>query len=317
MREIGGYLEMDISKGEVYHANALALNSGRHCLEYLLMAKQIKKLYIPDFMCDTVVRVCEKCHCQYEYYPIQYDFLPNMRCRLEKEEYIYIVNYYGQLTNELLSQLAAHYGNVIIDNVEAFFQMPLEGIDTIYSCRKFFGVSDGAYLYTTSRISDELETDLSYDRIRFVLGRYEKDASTFFQEASYNNTIFDSQPVMWMSKLTENMLRNISYDEVKLKREENFAFLHLHLKEKNELSVIIPEGAFMYPYCVKDGAQLRKKLIEKKIYIPCLWSDVFHVVQPNSIAWHFAENILPLPCDQRYGEDEMSYIVEQILSLQR
>lgn len=315
MREIGGYFEMETSNGEIYHRNALALNSGRHCLEYLLMAKKIKKLYIPDFMCDTAVRVCEKHHCRYEYYPIRYDFLPDIRCKVGEEEYVYIVNDYGQLPNELLSQLAARYGNVIIDNVEAFFQMPLEGIDTIYSCRKFFGVSDGAYLYTTARVPGELETDVSYDRIRFVLGRYDKDASTFFQEASYNNAVFDSQPVRRMSKLTENILRNISYTEVKVKREKNFAFLHQYLKEINEIAVSLPVGAFMYPLCVKNGPQLRKKLIEKKIYVPCLWKDVFRRTEPGSAAWYFAENIVPLPCDQRYGENEMSYMANQVLNI--
>lgn len=315
MKEIGGYIEMDTSSGKVYHPNALALNSGRHCLEYLLTAKKIKKLYIPDFMCYTAGRVCAKLHCQYEYYPIRQDFFPDIQCKLEKEEYIYIVNYYGQLSNKVLSQLVNYYGNVIIDNVQAFFQRPLKGIDTIYSCRKFFGVSDGAYLYTTSQIQDELDVDVSYNRIQFVLGRYEKDASTFFCNASENNALFDNQPVMQMSKLTENMLKNIDYNRVKAKREKNFAFLHQHLNKINEITIINPEGPFMYPCYISNGAQIRKKLIDKKIYIPCLWNDVFHTAQPNSVSWKFAENILPLPCDQRYGENEMKYMVNQILPL--
>lgn len=313
MKEIGGYLEMDTSSRQVYHTNALALNSGRHCLEYLFMAKEIKKLYIPDYMCYTAGRICEKYQCEYTYYPIQRNFLPNLCAELKDNEYVYIVNYYGQLSNDILLQLVHSYGNVIVDNVQAFFQTPLDGIDTIYSCRKYFGVSDGAYLYTTSKIQDELDIDFSYNRMRFVLGRYEKDASSFFHEASYNNAIFDKQPVKRMSKLTENMLKNISYNEVKEKREHNFAFLHRHLKEINELTLVTPEGPFMYPFYVNDGVRLREKLIEKKIYIPRFWDDVFHIAQPNSAAWQFTENILPLPCDQRYGKDEMDYIINHIL----
>lgn len=28
--------------------------------------------------------------------------------------------------------------------------MPVENVDTLYICRKFFGVADGAFLYTDS-----------------------------------------------------------------------------------------------------------------------------------------------------------------------
>lgn len=37
---------------------------------------------------------------------------------------------------------------IILDNTQSFFQKPISGIDTIYSCRKYFGVPDGAYLST-------------------------------------------------------------------------------------------------------------------------------------------------------------------------
>ena len=48
--------------------------------------------------------------------------------------------------------------NVIIDNVQAYFQRPIEGFDTLYSCRKYFGVPDGAVLYTDLEI-EPLEKD--------------------------------------------------------------------------------------------------------------------------------------------------------------
>lgn len=304
---------MEAANGKEFHDTALALNSGRHCLEYILRKRKISKLYIPEFMCYTATAVCNKCCCNYEYYPVQKNFLPDINCELRDREYIYIVNYYGQLSNGILTELVDKYGNVIIDNVQAFFQTPLGGIDTIYSCRKFFGVADGGYLYTMLDISAGLERDVSWDRMEFVLGRYEQGASAFYEEASRNNIFFDHEPVKLMSKVTENILKGIDYQAVIEKREQNFMTLHKYLGDMNVLSIICPPGPFMYPLFVENGELLRKKLIERKIYIPCLWPDVFEMAGCGSIARQYAENILPLPCDQRYGKTEMKYIAENII----
>ena len=63
MREYGGYIEFEYYHGEEYHQHAIALNSGRHCVEYLIYSKHISKIYMPYFMCDSVSSLCEKIGC--------------------------------------------------------------------------------------------------------------------------------------------------------------------------------------------------------------------------------------------------------------
>ena len=106
------------------------------------------------------------------------------------EEWLYVVNYYGQLGNDVLENLAGKYGRIIVDNAQAYFQMPLEGVDTIYTCRKFLGVADGAFLYTDAMIEEELPRDESFERMRFLLGRFERTASEFYPEYAANNGLF-------------------------------------------------------------------------------------------------------------------------------
>ena len=57
---------------------------------------------------------------------------------------------------------------------------------------------------------------------------------------------------------------------------------------------------------------VRKKLIEKKIYIPILWPDVLERMPAKSVEHQLAQEILPLPCDQRYDENDMMYIIKEI-----
>ena len=66
---------------------------------------------------------------------------------------------------------------------------------------------------------------------------------------------------------------------------------------------------------IENGAKIRKKLQAEKIYIPTLWPTVFAVTTPESLEFQMAENILPLPIDQRYGKEDMQYMIEKIQCL--
>ena len=63
--------------------------------------------------------------------------------------------------------------------LKAFYQYPVNGVDTLYTCRKYFGVPDGGYLYTDTKLNDDLEIDISYERMEYILGRYEVSAEMF------------------------------------------------------------------------------------------------------------------------------------------
>lgn len=53
-------------------------------------------------------------------------------------------------------------------------------------------------------------------------------------------------------------------------------------------------------------------MIEKKIFISTLWPNVVESSKEDSDAFYLASNLLPISCDQRYGIEDMSYIVEAI-----
>ncbi len=313
MREIGGYIGLDRARGKEYHQGAAALNSGRHCLEYLIKAKDIKKIYIPYFLCASVKELCEKLKCEFEYYHIDKSMRPLFDMVLSGGEYLYIVNYYGQIKNETIEEYKQKYGNIIIDNAQAFFQMPVKGVDTLYTCRKFFGVPDGGYLYTDARLNEEIAQDTSFAQINYILGRFERDAQSFYGEYQNHEHEFARREMRGMSKLTQNLLRGIDYDFAKKARTRNFEYCHKMLGKINELDLDVPDGAFMYPLLIRDGKDLKKKLIENKIYVPTLWDDVFDISGSNLLERDFAENIVPLPVDQRYDKSDVEYVLTYIL----
>jgi hypothetical protein len=155
-----------------------------------------------------------------------------------------------------------------------------------------------------------LEIDISRERMAHILGRYEGKASDYYSHFQNNDASFKSEPLKYMSKLTHNILGAIDYERVRQIRNENYACLESVLGNRNKLNLIAPDGAFAYPFYVENGIEIRKALAQKKIYIPTLWPNVLTDKPEDCIEYKYVANILPLPCDQRYGVEDMITIIK-------
>ena len=116
MKEIGGYIELDTYTGEMMHEDGIKLNCGRNALAYVIKAKNIKKLWMPKFMCDSCDKVLSDNQVDVEYYSIGLDFKPIVK---EWDGWLYVVNFYAQLSNDYLNSLG---DRIIVDNAQAYFQ---------------------------------------------------------------------------------------------------------------------------------------------------------------------------------------------------
>lgn len=145
---IGGYFELELNNGQEYHQNAISLNTGRNSFEYILRAKQYKKVYLPYYTCDVMVEPIQKIKIDVEFYFIDEFFQPKFDFSRIRDDEVFVYNNYFGICDEQVNKVAAECKNLIIDNSQAFYSLPLPGVDTFYSPRKFFGIPDGAYLYT-------------------------------------------------------------------------------------------------------------------------------------------------------------------------
>ena len=311
MKEIGGYFGLEKLVSNEYYSDLTAVNTARNALIYILKARKARKIYLPHFLCESVCSMCAKEGYEVEYYHIDKNFMPVFEKKPAADEWLYIVNYYGQLDNEKASELKSGYGNIIFDNVQAFFQKPVRGIDTVYSCRKFFGVPDGAYVSTEAVFPEKLETDMSMNRLRHLMGRFETNsASDYYADFKSNDHSFFETELREMSAFTHNILGAIDYESVIEIRNRNFSVLSKQLGNINGISIKTPSGPYAYPFYCKNGMEIKKKLAEKKIFVATLWPNVLEMT--DTTEKDYAENILPLPCDQRYDEDDMIYVAEEI-----
>lgn len=321
MQEIGGYFSLELSgnyRHKQFHSQGIFLNSGRNALEYLLSSlSNINKLWIPYFTCDVVLEPIKKLGIPYAFYHISEKLELCEDIQLASNEYLLVTNYYG-IKDAYIKNLSEIYGSqLIVDNAQALYAQPIERIKTFYSPRKFVGIPDGGIVYMEDgRDIHSFDKDVSYDRLSHLLKRIDLGAGAGYSDFKENSHKLADQPIRQMSKLTKALIDSIDFEAVKEKRRKNFQILHEVLGKSNGLPIPDIDSfacPLVYPY-LTDDRTLKKKLIENKIFVATYWPNVLEWCKEDTLEYQLADRIIAIPIDQRYGEEEMKYIIEKILS---
>lgn len=314
MSAIGGYFGLELGVKNTLPAEAVLLNTGRNSLEYILRAKRYKRIHMPYYTCGVLRQPVARLGLEIKNYHINELLEPEIDFSevLEDEAFLY-TNYFG-LKDEFIKVISQQGRNVIIDNAQSFYSPPIGGTDTFYSPRKFFGLPDGAYLFTDVKLDENLPVDVSSGRMSHLLKRVDTGAESGYSDFQFNEKDLDNQEIKRMSALTQHLIGALESGNAKKRREQNFSKLHGKLNAINKLNskLLVRGGTFCYPLLVPDGKQLKKRLIERKIFIPTFWSEVLQDVSERSIEWNLVNNLVCVPIDQRYNENDMGIILKAI-----
>ncbi len=318
MKPIGGYFELEFRNGDHYHKNALKLSTARQCLEYILHIRKYKKVYIPYYTCEVILEPIIKLGVQYEYYHIDENLDPILVNKIQDREALLYTNYFG-LKQSRVYTLSKQYKNLIIDNAQAFFAKPLSGVDTFYSARKFIGVPDGAYLYIGEYLNKDFPTYNSVNSLRYLAGRLTLNAEAFYSDFQKCENELCNLGIHSMSILSDKILRSLDYGSIAQKRRFNYMLLFHNLDTNNNLHFDISftnDVPMVYPFW-SDILGLRSRLLAGKIYIPKYWQSVLDRMEDHvTLETTLADYLCAIPIDQRYGKDEMNYIISNILTKQ-
>ena len=310
MEAIGGYFELELRKGEHYHKDAIRLNSGSNCFEYILRVRKYKKVYVPYYTCHVIYDVAQRQGVEMAYYQINEQLEPIELPELKTHEAFLYTNYYG-LKQSCVERLAEKYGKqLIVDNAQAFYSKPIIGIDTFYSPRKYFGVPDGGYLYTDAVLNEEFPQAESMQRMTHLLKRIEQGAEAGYADYQREEETLGGSPIERMSKLTDALLRSIDYEKIAQVRISNYKILDEQLGKSNAIHLTLPQGdvPMVYPYLTQD-ATLKQRLIANKIFVATYWPNVD---ENGDLEATLKMNLLPLPIDQRYNQSGVKVIANTV-----
>ena len=316
MKDYSGYFPIELYKGKEFYdydeSKMFRLNCGRSAILAAIKDGKYKKIYIPLYTCKSVSEALERNGIAFEYYHINQEFFP-IDVELKEGEILLWTNYFGIAGNIQIKKINTKYKDVLFDNTQAFYVSPVLQCYNAYSPRKFFGVSDGAYLLHEGLKPAKFQQDYSAETAGYMLESIENGTNYAYAKSLKNEERIEKSGVLQMSTLTQNILSGIDYDYVAEIRRNNYKYVHEKLKSINQLSVEINDSVPMiYPLWIENDG-LRKYLIDHKIYVPQWWKWVVESGMANEFEESLSNYLFALPIDQRYTIEDMRYICELIL----
>lgn len=316
--EMGGYLPLELNEGtsrfhDIPREEILEVNTGRTAIWCAIKNLTGKRIHVPLYYCPDVISMLHTLELEIKFYHLDNNLLPKDLV-VQDDDIVLLVDYYG-IINGAISCCAEKFSKVIIDQSHGYFYAPVlrDGVMNVYSCRKFIGVPDGAYLIGKNLKEVRLEQDVSYERLRPLYKSIELGTNAGYRENKDNEHFFENSHLK-MSELTRKILDNADNERIINRRCENFSFVHERLGEVQKLSItetnIVP---YMYPLLLEKD--IHDILVQKKIYAPVLWGHLLGKEWEGTLEQQYAKHIIPLPIDQRYSLKEMAYMVDTIYSV--
>lgn len=321
-------------------------DSGRSALRYLLdaLGTEIKSVMLPQYNCESVFEPFIKRAREINYYPLDRKLRP---CAGEFERLVRKVNpklilvqsYFGFDTlageRDFLEGLREQ-GVIIVEDIthRMFMTGVTECSDYRFaSLRKWCQIPDGGVLLGLDKNKTPdgenmrentgfVDMRLEAQRLKraFIACETERTDKSFIALYDESERMLDSQEGCYtMSSYTRDRITALDCGGIIFRRRDNYSALNEALRGANGMETVFPclaENAvpLYFPIYIKNGArdELRMRMRRKNIFLPVIWPASPMLKDISGAVSDIYNMILAVPCDQRYGREEMLYIAGEI-----
>lgn len=350
-KEIGSYFSIDprdlntiVEESPFEKKEILYLSTCRSAIKMALstVKKSSSTALLPAFTCHAVVEPFIENGFKIEPYPINKDLTVDMD-GLEKliqqflPDVILFHDYFGFDTNRtvresgIIERLRINGKIVIDDRTQSMFSTydRYNADYVVGSIRKWMGVPDGAFLYglSDSTVQDE-DSALVEAKVKAMTYKHnylfqhegvKECVLPLYREAE---AILDSRNCYFqMSSLSKRLLSTYDIDVFNNRRHDNATQLIEGIKHVSFVTLVndLPkknEVPFYVPVFIKSGRkEFQSYLAKNGVYATVIWGcpDEFKG-RISSSSQAIYDEILCIPCDQRYTEADMEYICKLVTS---
>lgn len=319
-------------------------SSGRGAITLLLQQIQpiLKSVLLPAYICESVILPFLEQGYDCKYYEVDENLAPNIESINSHQNVgvFFHMGYYGFSTNSNLENVLESFrkkSTIIVEDIthNLFSSYDRSKFNNYYvgSIRKWFGIPSGGFLTSNIRVEKKsLDENAGFSNKRLEAlvnkGKYvrtndpdtkELSLSQFSEAEGYLN--MDSYPYR-MDKLSVDILSTLNEEDLIMKRKDNYLILSNGIKNINYLQPLFENMdekccPMFFPILLKENRNsIRSKLAEQDIYCPIHWPlpqqvDIDELTSTLSIY----NSILSIPCDQRYGREDMERIITVINSI--
>ena len=102
---------------------------------------------------------------------------------------------------------------------------------------------------------------------------------------------------------------NIDYSKAREIRLKNFRFLQKHIPTEFPIAMTEDDVPMVYPLYSENGTHIREELIRHSVFCAKYWPNVEYS-DNQSMEFKLTNNVLSIPIDQRYNQEDMQRIVD-------
>ncbi len=319
MKTFGGYFPLELPvAGSHYYSEARTYRSARSALFHLLTIVRPTCIWLPRLICQSVIDAVNASGVEMRWYALDEDYYPCLPQPFGVNDCLLYVDYLGHCQAQK-QRIAAQFPpeRIIFDHSQAFYAHQAASLANLYSPRKFFGVADGGLLDTPLRLcAPPVQDHDSLHNSTHLLLQHEFDTRSGYSHFQQAEAALGEINASGMSRLTDRLLRGVDYAEVKAVRERNYRILSARLSDLNAFAFSdeTVSGPFCYPFYFPTRS-LHQALIARGVFVATYWREALERVDANSVEAHFVNNMIPLPCDQRYSAEDIEQLSDIVRSV--
>ena len=352
MREWGSEFDLDANlpflteEGSCSHplndGTALRYRSGRDALKAVArsLSDKCRKVLLPALCCESMVSPFLMNGYRVEFYGLGSDYtalLSDLESKLESGTVLLYLSYFGvppfsDAEGEALRR--SHDGVVFVEDRthDPLHRRPAGRFApdvTVISIRKWIAIPDGGLLWSRVPMESANEMDGEFSRLRRrAMGQKSEYLATGEEslKASFRAMLGEAAERLdlraepyGMTEESAALLRRLDFDAILRARKRNARVLKEALASAEADGVLSfigadPEASTLYfPLLLSDRDGVQSSLAREGIYCPVIWPLPEGAEGVCPVASDTAERMLAIPCDQRYGEEDMRHIAEALL----
>lgn len=322
--------------------NTVLTSSGRGAISLMLDSIEedvkYKTVLLPAYICESVIIPFIKKGYNCYFYDIGTNLEPNTNHIAnylgEKIGIFLHMGYYGFPTNAKIGNLIKHFkknGTIIVEDIThtlfSYYKRYKENDYYIASLRKWFGIPSGGFLASKNReVRSIKKIKDSFSSIRkealLIKGKYTQTGNQqlkyqFLKMFKSAEEELNNDPAPYdIDGVSNTIILKFDVNELILRRRENFSSLLRHIKDIKAINTVFDYLTnkicpFFFPiYVEKYRDEMRQYLIDEKVYCPVHWPIPAQIKNIESlISKKVYENIISIPCDQRYELNDMESII--------
>lgn len=328
MKIIGGVFPIedkvsDYDKIPWFLKDSLEFINGRSAFVYLCNLLRPENIWLPSYVPDFLVDCLKDFRVNFygldeKLNIISYDWID----KIKENDMILFINYFGFSIDKECAKIVKDKRVIIVEDAcQALLSSHIGSLSNyvIFSLRKVFGIPDGGLLFSKNLSFEKLknrQNEWINKRLDLLTLRknLENKVENYKKISEINNQLESEVPIEFngISDVSKLILdTGIDYFNIITRRLNNYSILYENFKNISLYKIDEETVPYGFPIIIKNRDKVKNDLMKVGIDCDIHWK-MKKVPKTFKESYNLSKHILTIPCDHRYNEKDMDYIIEKL-----